>query len=294
MFSSFVTFTEVVKLSPIIYHNQETINYSDTVIKAIVSKDDIQSALSIIDKVENRSLIIKFADIDEKRSGYHTLIKKIFAEKDTDTRKIHGHLFLLSCKENDLEMVKTLLTGKYTIDIIDGLTYAVETNNLELLKFFVSNNFQKVEEVMIKEDHYILQKAINKCNIEIIKFIIIRRNIIHRFFCLGEIIKKDRADILTFFEESRLCKRNYFPFAKEYLKEIKSVKVLDFIVKNSHYVNIDYMIQNCMQMFLEVAVKLNANNTIQYLLDNNVKVYDYILNRANCESTYNLLKQHKS
>lgn len=294
MFSSFVTFIEVVKLSSTIYYNQEVINYSDIVIKAIVSKNDIRSALSVIDRVEDRSLIIKFASIDEKLPGYYTLIKKIFAEKDIDTKKIHGRLFLLSCKENDLEMIKTLVTGKYTIDIIDGLDHAVETDNLELLKFFVSNNFQKVEEVMIKEDDYILQKAINKCNIEIIKFIIRGRNITYEFFYPEEIIEKDRTDILTFFEESGFCKRNYFPFEKKYLRKVKSPKTLDFIVKNFYYGDIDYMIQNCMQMCLETAVKMNATDTIQYLLDNNTKVYDYILDLAVCEGTYDLLKKHKS
>src|SRR5579883_1460825 len=87
MFSSFVIFTEVVKLSSTIYYNHEVINYSDIIIKAIISKNDIQSALSVIDRVEDRSLIIKFASIDESFQVIMLLSRKYLPKKISILRK---------------------------------------------------------------------------------------------------------------------------------------------------------------------------------------------------------------
>lgn len=59
MFSNFVTFAEVSKLSPFTHHRMKEINYHDKLLKLIYEKKDVDTFKEVIELVENKHLIKK-------------------------------------------------------------------------------------------------------------------------------------------------------------------------------------------------------------------------------------------
>lgn len=63
MFENFVTFTEVVKLSSNVFWRMKEVNYHDKLLKLIYDKEDVFTFEEVIELVENKQLIAKFANI---------------------------------------------------------------------------------------------------------------------------------------------------------------------------------------------------------------------------------------
>lgn len=107
MFSNFVTFTEVVKLSPIIHYNLEGLNFHKDIIDLIFAKGDLISASSTfklvpkehLDKLLKFILLINFRDrVTSKR--WIGLITRTITDDNSDLDKI---LFIYEqgCKAYD-------------------------------------------------------------------------------------------------------------------------------------------------------------------------------------------------
>lgn len=59
MFNHFVTFTEVIKLSPTIYYQLQYIEPDNEIIKSCFRKQDLNSIINTYDRIEDKSLIIE-------------------------------------------------------------------------------------------------------------------------------------------------------------------------------------------------------------------------------------------
>lgn len=65
MFSNFVTFTEVVKLSPIIHYNLEQLNFNKDILSSILQKNDLINATSVFKLIEKKDFkkLIQFVEL---------------------------------------------------------------------------------------------------------------------------------------------------------------------------------------------------------------------------------------
>lgn len=65
MFSNFVTFTEVVKLSPVIHYNLERLNFHKDILSSILQKNDLVNATSIFKLIEKEDFkkLMKFVEL---------------------------------------------------------------------------------------------------------------------------------------------------------------------------------------------------------------------------------------
>lgn len=60
MFENFVTFTEVVKLSKIIFYNLKDLNYSDKLLDLIYIRNDQPTFYQVMDLIQDSSIVNKF------------------------------------------------------------------------------------------------------------------------------------------------------------------------------------------------------------------------------------------
>lgn len=198
MFSNFVTFTEVVKLSSNVFQKMKEVNYSSNILDFIFSKEDMISLEQVEDLV-NSPVDRFFALLEVKefkwqkelalflikmifRGNYNDLnscngilivyfsfigpldLIKYFIEKGADINGRGGAALLCAVYNDCTEIAKFLIESKIIIHP-NVLFQAVSKNNLEIIKFLVENN----EELKVEKELLITQ-AIDQNNLEIIKY----------------------------------------------------------------------------------------------------------------------------
>lgn len=112
MFSNFVIFTEVVKLSSNVFWKMREVNCHDKVLDLIYEKQDVVTFEEVIDLVNNKYLITKFIGIlnfCETRTGEKWL-KSIFEAIDhIDITAFDNTLLTYSSKNGFVDFVKYLV-----------------------------------------------------------------------------------------------------------------------------------------------------------------------------------------
>lgn len=186
MFSYFVTFQEVVKLSPKIWNEQKAINYDKDTLKLIFEKEDAISLDSIFDLLDMDLFIRQFYEyfksiehksrqwkpidcrydiIDFLSEVIRVILKHMnYSTDDPVIAPMENCYGLFSLLEFHLIGKKRKLTFNDLKTMM--LTYSVEVDDLELLKYLKS----KGADLNVKKG-YILEIAISKRRFGIIRYL---------------------------------------------------------------------------------------------------------------------------
>lgn len=312
MFSSFVTFTEVIKLSVNIYYRQRSVNYSIKVIDTIVSKEDIKSAASIIDIIEDRSSLTRFIKILKKGHDSDFIFMNIINEPNLDTSAERFQLFIYSCGMNNQDVTKKLMSEMTKEQLYVGAVRAIHHGNLDVLNLILKNNSYFTNKrtkllsssiqsgklnsfkylirrykINLSNYPFLLQLAIDRCNLNIIKFIVESKVKYSASFNLRNVIVLERLDILIFLRDSGFFSNNRFRFSADDIINSRNYKILEFFSRN-------VTDNKQQQKILYAAVKMRLNDTIIYLLDKGLKVTDNMIGISSDTDISELLKQYKS
>lgn len=311
MFSFFVTFTEVVKLSVNIYYRQREVNYTTNVIDTVISKEDIKSAASIIDIIEDRSSLTRFIKILKEGDDSDFVFMNIINEPNLDTTAERFQLFIYSCGMNDQDVTKKLMFEMTKEQLYVGAVRAIHHDNLDVLNLILKNNSYFTNKrtkllsssiqsgklnsfkylirrykINLSNYPFLLQLAIDKCKLNIIEFIVESKVKYSLCFNLRNVIVLERLDILIFLRDSGFLSNNRFRFSVDDIIG-GNRKILEFLSRN-------VTDNKQLQKVLYAAINMRSENTIVYLLNKKVKVTDKIIGISSDTDISELLKQHKS
>ncbi|HVX00041.1 MAG TPA: hypothetical protein VHA52_06380 [Candidatus Babeliaceae bacterium] len=291
MFSNFVTFTEVVKLSSIIKHRLETIQSpGEDIIKEIVNKKDTESALNLMDIIEDRSLLVRFAPLLRLNRNVDQIYRKIIDEPNLDIYAIKNELFVYCCDKGYLKMARKLLSIGADINTRGyyAIYQSVANKNITVLRFLKENgakidsgvfnyfkegydkrnrgiikylveNFDNID--ISNTDYPVLEIIISSGDIKTTKYIIGKYPHLlktERSFLVDYAVESGNLEILKFFENFGLDykKIDYYPFATAV--ESDQMEALKFLTqRNSICCNIKCAFQR--------AVIKNKLNCAKYL-----------------------------
>lgn len=149
MFSNFVTFKEVVKLSPNVFWKMKEVNYNDKLLDLIYLKEDVNTFGEVSDLIENKRLVTKFINVlsnckqfDEKK-WLENIFKFI---EDIDISISGDKLLVYSSKYGFYDAVRYLVEKgvdpHFQYDL--ALRWAVDFNYLEIVKYLVERPDCKV------------------------------------------------------------------------------------------------------------------------------------------------------
>lgn len=144
MFNNFVIFTEVVKLSPNIFHSLKQVNYSKKLLKVIYSRKDIISFESVLDFIKDKELIIKFIKLIENISLQHQReqVENILIAAGSDER-----LLFCSSRNGFYEIVKNLVSSGVNLRSDLGSWALVEASyngHVDIVKYLIERPDCKV------------------------------------------------------------------------------------------------------------------------------------------------------
>lgn len=126
MFENFVTFTEVVKLSSIIFHNLRNLNYCDKLLDSIYGRNDQGTFYQVMNLIEDGSLTNKFIyKLDYCCSNCKTLSDRWFEllvefikrRGSIDLSTNNYSLFKYAYKEERLDVIE--LIGIPSMKLLD-------------------------------------------------------------------------------------------------------------------------------------------------------------------------------
>lgn len=221
MFSNFVTFTEVVKLSSNVFYEMKTINYHDKLLKLIKQKRDIDTFEEIIHNVEDKHLITEFIatalGIDAAR-----WIRNIFEMIDyIDITAFDNSLIISSSKYGLYNFVKLLAERGADIHAQNGraLVLASSLNHIDIVKYLVEKSLPSYSSI-----DYALQKAAGNCLLEIVQYLLERGADIHADYnwALKNAVRKGHIDVVKFLIERPDCK-----VCKKYCRHGANIHTLD-------------------------------------------------------------------
>lgn len=165
MFSNFVYFKEVTKLSSTINYNLTQIHYSDNIIKSVYWRRDFNSASQILHLIEDTRLLNIFISLCEDKKWLELLLTTII-EKDISNIKDDDNLLLLkSCEYGFYDFVKYLSDIGFSDNF--AVNKAIRYGNLDIVKYLATsenitfdelleacvNGHIDVVEYIIKEHH---------------------------------------------------------------------------------------------------------------------------------------------
>lgn len=150
MFSNFVTFTEVVKLSRNVYYQQREVNFSEKIILLILDRLDIDTFENTYKLINNeyhfKELATLFIDNNEndeiKKRFISCMLNIFFKRPDIDLSFFGNASFSLCCIQNRLEEAQYL--SNFNIDIHykkdTPLILACNYGNLEIVEWLLEND----------------------------------------------------------------------------------------------------------------------------------------------------------
>lgn len=177
MFENFVIFTEVVKLSSILYYNLEVINYSDGLAINILWKKDTIVFERLIDLVEDRRLVISKIiyilryEVYAKYKYLDFLFRLITRNPELNmTAENECYYYVLSCIFGHFDFVKYLLREETEKDVkSQGLSIASEHGHLEIVKYLIQEGADVNHDYNFKTGGYPLRMATYNGYLKIVK-----------------------------------------------------------------------------------------------------------------------------
>lgn len=144
MFSNFVTFTEVVKLSQNVFYNLRNVNYSDDIFEKIFIGRNVETAESLINLIEDERKIIiylsrqMFCIFDRRETD---LIFTLIVKSNFDVQLLHEMFLYKICIYGYLHIIKYLIENghKFHIENFYALSYSARNGHLEVVKYLVEN-----------------------------------------------------------------------------------------------------------------------------------------------------------
>lgn len=205
MFSNFVIFTEVVKLSSNIFHEMEIINYHDKLLKLIEQKRDINTFEEIIHNVEDKHLITEFIAV---ASGIDAArwIRNIFKVIDyTDITAFDNSLIIRSSKYGFYDFVKLLAERGADIHARDdrALRLSCSFNHPDIVKYIVEKSYPSYSSIS-----HAMQEAAGNGFLEIVQYLVEKGADVHADYnwALKLAIRRGHMDVVKFLIERPDCK----------------------------------------------------------------------------------------
>lgn len=177
MFSNFVTFTEVVKLSQNVFNQMRNINSNKDTIDLILTKQDIVYAEQVI----NESNVSKFSSIlnycrTEDTEKWLDLIFRACSSTNFFFYELGEELLPYCCIYNKCEIIKYLLIKsslKYK-SIIYLINWSIVNDKLEIIKLI--NGIKSIMNPGSSTGYELSRKAVKYNRIEIVEYLIKKFN----------------------------------------------------------------------------------------------------------------------
>lgn len=170
MFSNFVTFTEVIKLSPSICFQMKIVNYQKSTLDLIKIRRDYNFIESIFEVIEDKSIINEFVDVLDHSLFYEGSARFIF---DTAMDNLHSiedvsGLFVYACKWNRLDSIKYLTENitnwNYLVSGWSLLMWSTYKGSLEIIKYLGDQG------INIEKFPDIISQGLKSNNPEIVRY----------------------------------------------------------------------------------------------------------------------------
>lgn len=294
MFSNFVTFTEVVKLSRNIYEQQKRVNFSDTILKLIFDAHDIDTFEEIYLLIDNFDSFAELSDrfVEEDKDSEITrryitcMVDFTFKKPEIDMKEFYLLMFFFSCKEGHLDNIKYFITevsDKYNRNI--GLSFCCMNGRVEEMRWLLENgcsvyfenntplhlaiekNHMKVVDFIFKtyqgfDINYLLLYSTRYGNLEAIKYFVDAGADIHynNNNILGVSIEGKNLDILKYCVEKG-CKIKDYTFLISLAAEAELINFIKYFVEAGMDVNFDS------GLALKTAIKNDNLEIVKYLIE---------------------------
>lgn len=174
MFENFVVFTEVVKLSSILFGKMRLMNYSDDVLFLVCDNNDINSAEQVLPLKRDDSIIYDFIELicDNSTTNKERWIRLIFENiEDYESLKDEYKTILMTyaCGCGFLDIVKKMVEVGADVNY-DGshepLTEAIYGNRTEVVKYLIDNGAE------VFSTSFLVYTAVKNNNFFILKCLI--------------------------------------------------------------------------------------------------------------------------
>lgn len=176
MFSNFVTFNEVSKLSTTIHNQLKQINYSDEVVDLIRERVDTESLNQIVELIEDKKLANSIAlfflfqcekviekVIEKSLVSVFTLAKRF----SSVMRRCRSFLVTPACKAGNLDIIKYLASIGVNLHNNNYIHMAAEHGHIHLIEYFIDNGV----DIHYRDDK-ILTYACKSGSIDIVKYLV--------------------------------------------------------------------------------------------------------------------------
>lgn len=153
MFSNFVTFTEVVKLSENVYHQMRDTNYFPDMLRKLkrkdikIAKEVIRTFLEKCEKHEKQNitrLINNFVPINEAWLRY--IFEAVSNDEDIDISEHIEIILTYACEYDNLEVLKYYVSRGFDVtndeDEINILSVSTYENNLGAVTYLVNSGYE--------------------------------------------------------------------------------------------------------------------------------------------------------
>lgn len=171
MFSNFIYFKEVSKLSSTINYNLTQIHYSDNIIKSVYWRRDFAAASQILYLIEDTRLLNIFISLCKDKKWLE-LLSTIIIEKNISNIKDDDNLLLLkSCEYGFYDFVKYLSDIGFSGD--SALHMAIRYGNLDIVKYLATSDNITFDD--ITSDDIIFDELLEACvngHVDVVKYII--------------------------------------------------------------------------------------------------------------------------
>lgn len=174
MFSNFVTFTEVSKLSNAVHDQLKQINYSDEVAELIRERVDTKSLDQIVELIGNKELagnIVSFfifqcqRVIEESLVSIFTLARKF----PRVMKRYRSFLITPACRAGNIDIIKYLASIGVNLYHNNHVNEAAEYGHIHLIQYFIDNGID-----IHHRDDEILTYACKSGSIDIVKYLVER------------------------------------------------------------------------------------------------------------------------
>lgn len=286
MFSNFVTFQEVVKLSKNVFWKMREINYQDKLLDLIYSKKDAETFETALDLIEDKELLRKFINIIEIFCGdfvgekwVENIFKVIryFGVNSIDNRTLNKWMQQSSnCK--NYNFLKYFVENGADIHFQNesALRSAAECGNLETVKYLVKHG-ANIHSGNVDGDA--LDLAIFNSHLEIVKYLVNNGASLDTDQVITDLAIADNLEMIMYFAERPDCKT----CEKECSHRIDIQKHDYILIKACQSGNIDIVeylvskgtdVRSQSNLALRIAAKHGQLKMIKYLVTEGANIYE--------------------
>lgn len=153
MFSNFVIFTEVVKLSENIYYQMRDMNYFRGMLKKLktkdikIAKEVIQTFLEKCEKHEKQNItcLIDNYYLEENEAWLRYIFEAVSNDEDIDVSEYIETILIFACEYDNLEVLKYYVSRGFDIkdsyDETNVLSLSASYNNLGAVTYLVNSGY---------------------------------------------------------------------------------------------------------------------------------------------------------